>query len=301
MILSQPPIHIMSTQGIYIIFYNCNNSKFYIGQSIDIESRIKRHISQLEHNTHPNTKLQEDYYMYGTPEVYVLEETTDLNAREIYWIKEFDAYTIGYNLTIGGSTTVGEDNPFSLYTKEVYLSIAKQLANTNKSYKEIANELGVSDCVVRTIGTGQSHKWLLVEYPELYSKIENKWGKRSNLDRDKHERIFFRLVTTDDRLKDIAHDESVNITTVEKIAGGSSCLYLKDKYPEEYDIMMAKNGNRRVRAARQEAYPELRSPEGIIYNISNCREFCRKHNLHQSNLGRVLNGTSKIHKGWTLA
>lgn len=78
-------------------------------------------------------------------------------------------------------------------------------------------------------------------------------------------------------------------------------MYLKDKYPEEYARMIAKIGTRRVKAARTIPYPDIVSPEGIVYSLTNVREFCRNNNLQQSMLGMVIRGQTKQHKGWKLA
>lgn len=53
----------MST-GIYYIKNNTNN-KEYIGSSIDIEKRFKRHIKDLNKNTHHNILLQRSWNKYG--------------------------------------------------------------------------------------------------------------------------------------------------------------------------------------------------------------------------------------------
>ena len=42
------------------------------------------------------------------------------------------------------------------------------------------------------------------------------------------------------------------------------------------------------------------SPDGIIYEGKNLCDFCRKHNLSQSNMHCVLKGIYKQHKGWRL-
>jgi group I intron endonuclease len=46
--------------GVYGIYRN-DGRKIYIGSSVDIRSRIKRHISQLESNSHYNLQMQKDY------------------------------------------------------------------------------------------------------------------------------------------------------------------------------------------------------------------------------------------------
>ena len=88
--------------GIYKIT-NKLNGKSYIGQSIDIERRIKQHIKNTGSDKNP---LYLDFKEYGIENFSyeVLEErsTEMLNEREHYWIEQYDTYNNGYNLTQGG-------------------------------------------------------------------------------------------------------------------------------------------------------------------------------------------------------
>lgn len=47
---------------------------------------------------------------------------------------------------------------------------------------------------------------------------------------------------------------------------------------------------------------KLLSPDGTVYGpISNLAEFCRRHNLNQSSMQRIITGKHKSnHKGWTM-
>lgn len=47
-------------------------------------------------------------------------------------------------------------------------------------------------------------------------------------------------------------------------------------------------------------FPDIKSPTGKIYNISNLTKFCKKHNLTISKISEVLNKKRRSHKGWTL-
>lgn len=92
--------------GIYCI-ENKINKKQYIGQSIDINKRIKRHFSELRKGSHHNRHLQFSFNKYGennfTSKILELCPEDDLNKREIYWIEQNKSYSEGYNETIGGA------------------------------------------------------------------------------------------------------------------------------------------------------------------------------------------------------
>ncbi len=294
----------MSPSGIYCIYFKCNNNKYYIGQTINFKIRFNRHLNDLKNNCHSNKELQNDYNIYGTPEIEIIEVVTEyslLDDKEIFWIDTFDAYINGYNKTLGGkSTGFGENNPNALYSEEIYYEILKKLIYTDSTYLEIAKELKVSNRVVGTIGMLTSHSWLKEKYPEEYALLEAKKPIKLNSRKELHTEIFFELVYNDLRLVEVAEKFNVSTSTVERIAYGTACKYLKIEYSEEYNILMDKRGTRRVKAARKEDYPLIKSPEGIIYQITNARDFARKFGLQQSNLISLLNGKNKSHKGWTL-
>ena len=93
--------------GIYCI-ENITTNKKYIGQSIDIKDRWRRHISELNHNSHHNDYLQKAWNKYGENDFkfYVLEycNIDKLDKKEIYYINFYNTTNrdYGYNLTFGG-------------------------------------------------------------------------------------------------------------------------------------------------------------------------------------------------------
>ena len=93
--------------GIYIIV-NTLNGKVYIGQTVDIETRWKKHINDLKGNRHCNFHLQRAWNVYGEDifSFSVVRECReeDLSMFEEYYIKELKAFDpdYGYNLTYGG-------------------------------------------------------------------------------------------------------------------------------------------------------------------------------------------------------
>lgn len=96
--------------GIYCI-QNIKTNKKYIGQSIDIETRIKRHFRQLRRGIHHSIYLQRSYDLYGEQNFRstVLEqcEVQELDAKQKYWIRFYDSHNNGYNMTDGGQGVVG--------------------------------------------------------------------------------------------------------------------------------------------------------------------------------------------------
>ena len=102
--------------GIYCI-ENIITNKKYIGQSIDVDERWRKHISELNHNYHHNDYLQKAWNKYGEDsfKFYVLEycDICELDTKEIYYIDLYNTTdrNIGYKLTSGGQ-----------FKKEVFLT-----------------------------------------------------------------------------------------------------------------------------------------------------------------------------------
>jgi len=158
--------------GIYRLYWPDVPSSTYVGQSIDIKSRLKNHLQKLRSKTHPNYKLSTLYETYGSPELEVLEycTQTELPEKEVYWVTKLNTIKDGLNIAEPGYVGYGENHGSSIYTKLQYLRIFRNLYLTNTlTYKQIADKLSVSEYVVASISQGASHMWLSIEYPLQYS------------------------------------------------------------------------------------------------------------------------------------
>ncbi len=104
----------MKITGIYKIL-NIITNKSYIGQSLDVKDRIRRHKYNLNRGKHSNPHLQKSYIKYGTDNfkyeiLYQFDVNglskddicNHLNIKEIEMIILFDSFNNGYNLTTGG-------------------------------------------------------------------------------------------------------------------------------------------------------------------------------------------------------
>ena len=88
-------------KGIYKITNTINN-KVYIGQSDNLINRKQVHFYLLERGRHHNEHLQKSYNKYGIDNFIfeVIEETEDLDTRELFWINEHGGVNskLNYNL-----------------------------------------------------------------------------------------------------------------------------------------------------------------------------------------------------------
>ena len=91
--------------GIYI-FQNTISHKVYIGQSQDIDSRVRMHTYLLNRNQHYNPHLQSAWNKYGEGafNIAVLElcHLSKLDEREVFYIEKYNSFENGYNRTGGG-------------------------------------------------------------------------------------------------------------------------------------------------------------------------------------------------------
>lgn len=95
------------TIGVYCI-KNKVDGLVYVGQSVNVRSRLNDHKSDLRRGIHENPHLQNAFNKYGLGvfEFSVLCECSemDLDAQERYWIETFKSSDKrhGYNLKTGG-------------------------------------------------------------------------------------------------------------------------------------------------------------------------------------------------------
>ena len=87
--------------GIYM-FINKKTKEVYVGQSIDIQRRYKEHLKSQD-----TTLFHSALRKYGIEnfDFKVVEECleSELNEKECYWIKFYNSFQNGYNMTQGGS------------------------------------------------------------------------------------------------------------------------------------------------------------------------------------------------------
>lgn len=78
---------------------NKKNNLYYIGQTINKDTRKYRHFNELKNQSHPNQHLQNSYNKYGREnfEFVILEEVKDystIKEREDFWIDKIGYYNI---------------------------------------------------------------------------------------------------------------------------------------------------------------------------------------------------------------
>lgn len=177
----------MCKSGIYKIT-NIVNSKIYIGQSVNVKIRIKRHKTDLKNNRHHNDLLQKSYNKYGHQnfdfEVIELCDLNQLDSKEVYWISYYKATDrkYGYNFESGGNAnkTMHEETKdkirlsnrasSDLLTETDVREIKIALA-LNIQHDELVEIYGVHLSTISKINTCKNWEWVL---PELNEELINK-------------------------------------------------------------------------------------------------------------------------------
>ena len=129
---------------IYKIINNVNN-KVYIGKTaFSIQKRFQEHCRDAFRERNEKRPLYNAMRKYGTEafSIELIEECDDAFAadREAYWIGVYNAYSTGYNATLGG------DGKF-LYNHE---AIAKRLKEHPYS-ADVSAEFGCCADIIREI------------------------------------------------------------------------------------------------------------------------------------------------------
>lgn len=113
-------------------------------------------------------------------------------------------------------------------------------------------------------------------------------------------KIFSLLYTGKCSVPNISNRLRVPIHLVRDICSGRTHIWLSETYPQKYAKMLSID---RLKLSKLSSIRLLKDAEGIVYQINNIREFCRNilgNENHHSNICKVLNGTRKVYKGYTL-
>jgi group I intron endonuclease len=116
--------------GIYKIV-NVKNNKIYIGSSVNLKSREKRHFWMLRKNIHDNNYLQHSYNKYGKDtflfDIIEICSYEELIVKENFYINKYNSnnLTFGYNLA-----TVNEFRR-NTFNNEVKIKLSKYNLHKN--------------------------------------------------------------------------------------------------------------------------------------------------------------------------
>ena len=133
---------------------NCVNGKIYIGLTTrTLELRWK------EHCRHNNQVIDKAIQKYGKDNfsLEILEECSDelLDEREKYWIKDYDSFKKGYNITAGGRgdgaiCTQKMDEVLNLWNEGLTLNRIQKITKLNiETVRSYLNKNGITHEEIR--------------------------------------------------------------------------------------------------------------------------------------------------------
>jgi group I intron endonuclease len=163
---------------IYFIINNITSQR-YVGQTTNFARRKAEHLLKLKENRHPNIKLQNAYNKYGLDNFTIQKIQFDnitkeeLNEQEIYYIKKYNSFEDGYNLTKGGT---GGDTKSKLNFDEycfAYFGNLKYKGMTNRT----GNFLGVDSSCISAIVRGKSYDKFREKAESLSCKEKERYIK----------------------------------------------------------------------------------------------------------------------------
>jgi len=327
----------IKTCGIYKI-KNIVNGKCYVGQSIDIRNRIKKHIIELKSNKHNNQYLQYSWNKYGESNfIFEIIETCspeELFFKEGYWINEFKSLNknFGYNVEIVDAT-LGK----KICSDETKDKISKSLKGRVpwnvgiKASQESREKMSKSQ--KSKIFTEEHRKNLSISRKkrviseETKRKISNsKKGMPSVFKGKKHTEESRRKMSNALKGKKMSIDTrkklskslkgkntwKKNTTLSEETRKKISKSLLGRKHTEESKRkmsisqkknppMLGKTHSKETRAKiskNQEKTFSLLAPNGEIVTFTNMKLFCIENNLDDGSLNKVFHGKRKKHKGY---
>lgn len=179
--------------GIYKITFD--NNKIYIGRTNSLRRRMIEHVGK-DVREHPELPISKAIKKHKIIDISMLEEipaedVEKQKEREQYWIARYNSFldkTVGYNSSIGGD---GAD--FGIYNQSVSIksqdaldTVIDLLLNTNLTYEEICEKIGISNRnIIRGINSGTHYYNNQLDYPLRKkdikrTELENKQSKFYN-------------------------------------------------------------------------------------------------------------------------
>lgn len=128
--------------GFIYQIVNDINDKIYIGATrYSLEKRFGQHKRDCKKANAKNRPMYADMNKYGTDHfrIELIEETNNLDEREIYWIKKKQTAVKGYNISLGGKGKKFIDDEDVLKSYE-----------NNKNIAKVARELHIDQHTVLT-------------------------------------------------------------------------------------------------------------------------------------------------------
>lgn len=257
---------------IYKITNNING-KIYIGQSKNPQNRFKQHINDEKDSVIHNAikKYGEDNFSFEIIEGPI----ENYNEREKYWIKLYNSYEEGYNMTYGGEEPPiikGEKSCLSKFSNELILSLQLDLINTDINYFELSKKYNINVNYITEINCGKTRNNPQFVYP---------LRKSDNIAKTKDSvmNIINELLYTTKSVEQLARDFQIDSLTIYRINLGK-----QKNCPKNIEYPIRNKGERISKKMLSNIIKDL------LDNKLKFKEIEKKYNLSKSTINRINQG-----------
>lgn len=163
--------------GIYKIV-NKHNGYTYVGQSIDIDRRLREHRQFFNRPAPQGSRIYRAFHKYGEDSFLfeIIEETSveELNDRETKWISFYTKQGLSYNIhkECNQHYQPSGNSRNGLYLSgEDIVEIGTQLRDTEYTMTEIADNFNVDQSLISRINSGELWDRFDFTYPIRAYKV----------------------------------------------------------------------------------------------------------------------------------
>lgn len=277
--------------GIYCI-ENLVNGKMYIGKASNLKKRKSIHFAELRGNYHRNNYLQNSYNKYGEENFnfYVIEycEKKRLSEKEIKYIRIFDTYCNGYNMTLGGEGSFGLN-----VSEETREKLSKATSGKNNPFygkhhsEETKEKISKANSGENHPGFGKHHSEKTREKMSRVQSGEN--GHKARLIKEQVFEILDLYYNKKEIQKNIAKKYGVSNGAISGICCGrkwKSCYKeFMVLYPNHSDLRDQRSHDSRL--TEKQAFEIL----DLYYNKKERQvDIAKRYNMDQSTMSYVCRG-----------
>lgn len=163
----------MQTSGIYKLEFT--DGSYYIGQSVNLDTRDKDHLGALKNGSHFNYRVQTKYDTLGyLPSYTIIKLCTpsELNHYEGSLIDLKDPLCL--NIKAGSDSNFGFNAPTAKYlTSDIETAFFILIDNPGILHKDVADFVGIDINTVHDISAGRNRVYteLSKVYPDKYAQL----------------------------------------------------------------------------------------------------------------------------------
>lgn len=250
---------------IYFIINEVTKQR-YVGKTTDFSRRKQEHLLKLKTNAHINKKLQNSFNKYGE-DSFSFESIQfdnisnfELSQKEIFYIKNYDSFNNGFNLTLGGD---GGNTRSKLNFEEfclAYFGNKKYEGMTNKTGKFLKIDSSCISAIAREKSydlfrekanqlSNKEKEQYLMKFEEIFDIANKKPTTMTRIDDEKMLKIFCAVST---------YGRGIEATILKKfnLGKGLVCHSFKDGHREKVKTLYDALSKEEIQKIGKETFEE---------------------------------------------